>query len=101
MSAAYSDRAGGGEAARGLSDNRPPGSLPPPALTVGQPVAVHTASCESPEQHQRVTLAGRVVERYDDGAALAEMADGQRFELCPWFTSDCPNERASVREAAA
>jgi hypothetical protein len=75
-------------------------SSPPAPLVVGQPVAVHTASCESPEQHQRVALAGQVVEVYPDGAARAQLADGSQVELAPWFDSYCPN-MAKANEAAA
>jgi hypothetical protein len=67
----------------------------------GDPVTVHLASCHDPDQHQRVTVTGRVVEVYPDGAALAEMDDGSRFELCPWFTSDCANAQAARLQGAA
>jgi hypothetical protein len=99
--AGYAGSAGGGEVARGAVGQRPVGDPPPPALHVGARVVVHLASCESPEQHERVTLAGVVVERYLDGAALAEFTDGSRMELCPWFDSGCANARPASSEAAA
>ena len=93
----YPDRAGGGDAASealvavGRTTGVPSVRVPPPALKVGETVEVHLASCESADQHKRVTVRGAIAKVYPDGAALALMADGSNFELCPWFTSDCPN----------
>ena len=95
---------GGGEAAVEATGQYAAPVVPPPAprgLQVSDPVVVHTASCHDPDQHQRVTVAGRVIEVYPDGSALARMDDGSEFELCPWFDSACPNARSADQEEAA